>query len=107
MNKKVIIEYLTEKKVYSPVYDFTIDMLISEIKIYKEAVAKIKKEGLTVAGNGDNTFFVQNPNIRTKSESLKNIQSLTKALGLSVTDSLIFKELNGETPPDDGFDHYK
>ena len=103
MSKKRIIEYLEDKGTYSTAYDFQIDLLIDQIQLYKLARKAIKEEGISVPGNAEGTFMVRNQQLKTLSEVILNIKVLSKALGLSVSDSLIFKQLNGEVEHDDGF----
>jgi phage terminase small subunit len=102
ITKKKIREYLEENGVYSSAYDYGIDLLIDQVKLYRVARDTIAAEGVTVPGNAEGTFFVRNQQLRTLSECITNIRNLSKSLGLSVSDSIIFKELTaGE---DDGFD---
>ncbi|WP_192820183.1 P27 family phage terminase small subunit [Rufibacter sp. LB8] len=104
--RKQIEIYLTEKGYNIDAFSYLIEMFVTEYRIYLQAVTAISVEGLTVAGNGDGTFRVKNPNVTTKNESLKNIQSISKQMGLSVHDSLIFKLLNeGNENDEDGFDY--
>lgn len=104
MNKKKIIEYLTEKGHYHQAYDFHIDLLIHQVKLYKDAKKAIDTEGLSVAGNAEGSFMVRNQHTRTLTECIQNIKTLSKSLGLSVQDSIIFKELSDDSAKDDGFD---
>lgn len=104
MNKKSIISFLQEKGVYDSSFDFNIDLLLDQIKLYKEARKCIRKK-LDVNGDASGTFKVRNPQIKTLTECIGNIKTLSKSLGLSVSDSMIFKQLNeGKVKDDDGFD---
>lgn len=104
MTKKRIKEYLQNRGVYDAAFDYGIDLLTDQVKLYKQIKKLIDAEGLSVPGNSDGDFYVRNQHLRTLTECITNIRNLSKSLGLSVSDSLIFKELTaGE---DDGFDGF-
>lgn len=108
MNKKAIIEFLKEKGTYHKAFDFNIELLIDQIKLYKLARKSITDDGLNVLGSAipvkDGGFKVRNQQFKTLSECIFNIRHLSRALGLSVSDSIIFKQLNENTGLDDGFE---
>ena len=105
--KKAIIDHLTSQGVYHSSYDFLIEILVHQVKIYKKAQKAIDLEGVSVSGNADGSFKVRNQNFRTISECIYNIDKLTKKLGLSVSDSRIIKELTGGQEDDDGFEDFQ
>ncbi|WP_017732724.1 P27 family phage terminase small subunit [Nafulsella turpanensis] len=103
-SKKAIVQYLEEKGTYTPAYDFHIELLLHQLKLYRQAKKLLNEEGLSVAGNAEGTFLVRNQHLKTLTECIHNIKTLSRSLGLSVADSIIFKELNGDAQEDDGFD---
>lgn len=106
MSKPKFKKYLQEKGVYHEGYDFLLSLLAHQIQLYNESKSAIKTEGLSTFGSSDKSFTVRNQHIKTLSECIANITRLAEKLGLSVKDSIIFKELSPDDDTD-GFDEMK
>lgn len=102
--KKKIIQYLMLQNLYDESFDYLITLLINQITIYNKANRAINSEGISVSGNAEGTYFVRNQHLKTLTECIGNINSLSKKLQLSPEALSILNLQKGFEEDDDGFD---
>ena len=102
LTKPKVVRFLKEKDIYNEIDEFLIDEMLYNLELARQAKADLKKRGVVVPINTEQTLFNTNPSNNIYQASIKQALTICRKLGIDFRSRTELK-INVDKE-DDGFD---
>jgi len=82
LTKPKVIKFLKEKGIYNDIDEFLVDEMLYNLELARQSKADLKKRGIVVAINTEQTLFNTNPSNNIYQTSIKQALTICRKLGI-------------------------